>query len=101
MEKRYLLIESSELLQMVRNAVREEMTALQPKDEDKMLNTAEACKCWQPAITRQTLDSYVQKGYITRHFFGKKPVYSSQEIKKAAKEVRLYKPGNSISPISQ
>ena len=79
-----------DLLQKIRAIVKEEMKH-EEKQEEKLLSTAEACKLFQPAISRVTLHKWTSDGHLKRYDIGSRVYYKKSEILESAKSLKKYK----------
>jgi hypothetical protein len=80
-----------ELLSMIREVVKEELADTIRHQEEQLLNTDEACKCFSPVISRQTLSSYVKKGWVEQCKLGSTNYYKRSSIITSAKTVKRYR----------
>ena len=83
---------SEELSETIRQAVRDELMTLQPKDEiPRFLSRSEVSKLLK--ISLPTLQIYTEKGIIRGSRVGTRVLYSEEDVKEAVKEIpeRKYK----------
>jgi hypothetical protein len=80
------------LLQSLRSVIKEVIQAEQLNDlQEKLLSPAEACKIFQPKISKPTLASWSDKGLITERRMGGRIFYRYSELIEAAKTLKKYK----------
>jgi hypothetical protein len=80
------------LLQSLRSVIKEVIQAEQLNDlQEKLLSPAEACKIFQPKISKPTLSSWSNKGLINEHRLGGRIYYKYSELIEAAKTLKKYK----------
>ena len=85
-------IQLDTLLQSLRSIIKEEIQAEQLNDlKEKLLSPAEACKIFQPKISKPTLSSWTDKGLITEYRLGGRIFYRYSELIEAAKTLKKYK----------
>ena len=77
-----------DLKNIFREILREEMAS--NKVDEILLSNKEACKVFQPAISRVTLASWVKRGLIPSYVIGGRTYFKRSEIIKAAKELKRY-----------
>lgn len=84
-------ISSEEFFNSVRQIVKEE---LQNKSneliQDKLYSPKEACKLFEPSISRPTLESISKKGLLNKYHFGGKIFFKYSELMGALKSYRKY-----------
>ena len=84
-------IELSEFLSGFRSIIKEELQAQQKLQlEEKLLSPAEACKLFQPAISKQTLAAWTSQNLLQDHRFGGRVFYKYSEIIEAGKKLKRY-----------
>ncbi|MFN8291612.1 MAG: helix-turn-helix domain-containing protein [Chitinophagaceae bacterium] len=84
----------NELLDLVRQVVREEICiANKSNAEEKMLSAKEACKLFVPAITRPTLDKLCQNGLLSKHYVGSRIFFRKAEVLDSLKSYKRYVQG--------
>ena len=72
-----------------RTIVREELAAAKEKDlHEKYLSPEEVCNLFVPKITKPTLASYVDKGLVTKHYFGGRTWFRYSEILQTLKPAK-------------
>ena len=82
----------SELINQIRLVVQSEITANQKQQlEEKLLSPKEACKLFNPAISRPTLDSLSKQGLFTKYNLGGKVLFKYSEIINSLKTYKRYK----------
>lgn len=64
--------------------------------DDKLLSPAEACKLFQPAISKPTLASWDRQGLIKSYRIGNKVFYKYSELLESLKVLKRYKTKNSL-----
>jgi len=81
-----------QLINSFRQVVKEEIRAAGEKELlEKFFSPKEACKLFQPAITRQTLDAIAkQNGVLKKHYLGGKVFYKYSELIGAIKNYKRY-----------
>lgn len=85
-----ILTTSEELLQLIRPLFEELKNTIQPKEE-RLLSPAETCKLFNPPITKPTLTSWTEKGYLTAHQMGCRVYYKQSEVMSQATVIKKYK----------
>lgn len=60
------------------------------KIQSMLLSPAEACKLFNPAISRVTLHKWTKQGLIPSHRIGGRVFYKVSELVQAAKPIRKY-----------
>ncbi|MBS1599509.1 MAG: helix-turn-helix domain-containing protein [Bacteroidetes bacterium] len=58
---------------------------------EKLLSPSEACKLFQPSISKVTLDSWARKGLIKKHAIGGRVYFKYTEVMEALKSLKKYK----------
>jgi hypothetical protein len=80
-------------LQLLRSLVLEmkenQMKGYKEEDE-RLLSPLEACKLWIPNISKPTLHSWSERGWIPRHRIGGRIYYKKSEILAAITTCRKY-----------
>ena len=79
-----------ELSNLIRTTMKEELQNLLPI-EDNLISASEACKIFKPAITKNTLKSWVNQGLINEVRYNSRVYYRKSEIIKGSKEIKKYK----------
>ncbi len=77
------------LIARIREVVKDELIAAQPKDE-QLISVDEARKLFSPVISRPTLHAWTKKGLIPSHILGGRVFYKKSEVLGSAKEVKRY-----------
>lgn len=73
-------ISSNQLVELLRPMIREEVRLVMAEQEEKLISPAEACKLFKPAITKATLASWTEKGWLQEHRIGGRVYYLQSEI---------------------
>jgi hypothetical protein len=73
-------ISPSQLVELLRPMIREEVRLVMAEQEEKLISPAEACKLFKPAITKATLASWTEKGWLQEHRIGGRVFYLQSEI---------------------
>jgi hypothetical protein len=80
------------LLQSFRAIIKEEIKAEQLDQlQDKLLSPAEACKIFQPNISKVTLAKWTADGLIPDHRLGGRVFYKYSELIESLKTLKKYK----------
>lgn len=83
-----------ELLSQFRAIIKAEIKAEQQKEiGEKLLSPSEACRIFQPAISRVTLQAWTNADHLKRYDIGGRVYYRYSEIIEAAKTLKRYKVG--------
>ena|SRR5579872_868821 len=83
-----------ETLAAFRQILREELQAVQAEQlEAKLLSPAEACKLFQPAISRVTLGKWTADGLIPALKIGGRVWYKLSDLTEAGSRLKKYKAG--------
>ncbi len=70
----------------------QQLQHLTAKDnQDKYLSIDETRKMWKPAVSRQTIYGWQQKGLLQRHEINGKPYFLKSEILHACQTIQRYK----------
>lgn len=86
-----ILIPLSEVENMMRRVVKEELQVRQAEDrKEKLLSPEETCKLFQPAISKPTLESYAKKSLITKYYIGGRTWFKEGEVMEALKNIKKY-----------
>ena len=81
-----------DLLQSLRSIIKEEIQAEQLNDlKEKLLSPAEACKVFQPKISKPTLTKWSDNNLIPERRIGGRIFYKYSELVEAAKNLQKYK----------
>ena len=76
----------------IKEIIRAELVAQKKEDvKDLLLSGAEACKLFQPIISKVTLTSWVDQGLIPAHRIGGRVYYKYSEIMDSVKTLKKYK----------
>lgn len=79
------------LLELVPQAVHQGMKTFKEEQLlEKLLSPDETRKLFHPAISKPTLDSYAEKGYIQKHYLGGLTWYKYSEVMAALKTLKRY-----------
>lgn len=82
----------AELLAKFQEIVETAINAKQLKDVgEKLISPKEACKIFQPNISRVTLDLWAKDGKLIRYDIGRRVFFKYSEIIEAAKTLKRYK----------
>jgi hypothetical protein len=73
-------ISPNQLVELLRPMIREEVRLVMAEQEEKLISPAEACKLFKPAITKATLASWTEKGWLQEHRIGGRVFYLQSEI---------------------
>jgi len=71
--------------------IREEVRLLISEQEEKLISPAEACKLFKPAITKATLASWTEKGWLQEHRIGGRVFYLQSEILASTSKLGKYR----------
>lgn len=86
-----LPIPLEELLSKVTNIVTAAIADKDKKDfQEKLLSATEACKIFNPVISKVTLHRWTKDGLIPTHRVGGRIYYKHSEVIEAAKAVKKY-----------
>jgi predicted DNA-binding transcriptional regulator AlpA len=80
-----------ELKELIREAVREELSAREQKPDEKMLSINEVCKMFHPSVTRATVHNWSKRGLLKKYYIGRSVRFKYSEIMEAAKHLKKYK----------
>lgn len=84
-----------EILDGLRAIVKEEITSEQSKAfGEKLISPAEACKLFNPVISKVTLTAWTKAGHLKDYRLGGRVFYRQSEIIDAAKHLKKYKKVN-------
>lgn len=84
-------ITPEQLKEMMRGVVAEEVAKVIPEREEKLLSPADACKMFQPAISKSTLHNWTEKGLLQAHYLGGRKYYKQSEILSKLETLTRYK----------
>ncbi|HEY8658806.1 MAG TPA: helix-turn-helix domain-containing protein [Hanamia sp.] len=80
------------LLQSLRSIIKEEIQAEQLNElQEKLLSPAEACKIFQPKISKPTLTKWADNGLIQERKIGGRIFFKYSDLIEAAKTLKKYK----------
>ena len=81
----------SDLISQLREVVRQEIISAAAENEaEKMISPAEACKLFNPSITRPTLDKLVNEGKLQKHYVGSRVYFKKSDVFTALKSFKKY-----------
>lgn len=84
-------VPADQLVTMLRSVFREEIRAKQNEAlQERLLSPKETCKLFEPNISLVTLDSWADKGLLTKHHIGGRTYYKYSEIMASLKTIRKY-----------
>ncbi|MCA2854702.1 MAG: helix-turn-helix domain-containing protein [Chitinophagaceae bacterium] len=84
-----------EILDGLRAIVKEEITSEHSKAVgEKLISPAEACKLFNPIISKVTLTAWTKAGHLRDYRLGGRVFYRQSEIIEAAKHLKKYKKVN-------
>lgn len=90
----------NDLIEKFRSIVREEIAAHHQTDEEKLISADKACKIFDPSITRPTLQSWVDQGFLKSYRISGRVWFKHSEVVAGAKEIKKYKkPGEQKSTV--
>lgn len=69
-----------QLVESLRPMIREEVRLVFSEQEERLLSPAETCKLFIPAITKATLTSWTEKGWLQDHRIGSRVFYLKSEV---------------------
>ena len=84
-------ITPSELLEMFRPIIQDEIKKLKESELEKLLSPAEVCKTFQPPISKVTLSKWSSEGKLQDHRIGGRIFYKQSEILAALITLKKYK----------
>jgi len=79
------------LIELFRVMVKEEVSRIHDKQEERLLSPAETCKIFQPSISKVTLASWTKKDMLTEHRIGVRFHYKQSEVISKLSTLRKYK----------
>jgi hypothetical protein len=80
-----IVISKEELSEALRSIVREELTAIQPKEQNlKYLSREEVCTILK--ISMPTLNTYTKRGIVRGNKIGNRILYLESDLKEAVKD---------------
>jgi hypothetical protein len=81
-----------ELEQLFRSIVEDVINKkAQKEDDEKLISPAAAIKLFEPSISKTTLASWTQAGYLEKQRIGGKVYYHKKDVLSAAKTIKRYK----------
>ena len=84
-------ISAEQLIESLRPMIREEMRLVFSEQEERLLSPAETCKLFIPAITKATLTSWTEKGWLQDHRIGGRVFYLKSEVLASTLTLGKYK----------
>jgi len=84
-------ISPSQLVELLRPMIREEVRLVMAEQEEKLLSPAETCKLFKPAITKATLTSWTDQGWLQMHKIGGRNFYLQSEVLASTLKLGRYK----------
>lgn len=82
---------AEDLVELFRPMVQQELKALIDQQPERLLSPAEACKLFQPPITKPTLKAWTDKGLLQDHRIGGRVYYKQTEIISGMQTLKRYK----------
>jgi len=86
-------ISAEQLIESLRPMIREEVRLVFSEQEERLLSPAETCKLFIPAITKATLTSWTDKGWLQEHRIGGRVFYLKSEVLASTLTLGKYKNG--------
>lgn len=80
-----------QLVESLRPMIREEVRLVFSEQEERLLSPAETCKLFIPAITKATLTSWTEKGWLQDHRIGGRVFYLKSEVLASTLTLGKYK----------
>jgi hypothetical protein len=74
-----------------RPMIREEVRLVFSEQEERLLSPAETCKLFVPTITKATLTSWTEKGWLQEHRIGGRVFYLKSEVLASTLKLGKYK----------
>jgi len=84
-------ISIEQLVEHFRPMIREEVRLVFSEQDEKYISPAETCKLFIPAITKATLTSWTEKGWLQDHRIGGRVYYFKSEVLACSLTLRKYK----------
>lgn len=85
-------IPHEDLLKEFRQIIEEVVNAkLQNDIGEKLISPKEACRIFQPAISRVTIDAWTKAGHLKRYDLAGRVFYRYSEVIESAKTLKRYK----------
>lgn len=81
----------NDLIQEFRNIVREEINTKQQREDETLISADKACKIFDPAISRPTLQSWVDLSLIKSYRISGRVWFKHSEVIAAVKEIKKYR----------
>lgn len=82
----------SQMLEALRAIVKEEIQSQAESDlQERLLSPSEACKMFQPTISKPTLTSWTNQGLLKDYRIAGRVFYRYSEILEAGKHLKRYK----------
>jgi hypothetical protein len=86
-----VLVPLQELRSFFQDIVRNEVRSKAAEDlQEKLLSPEETCKLFTPAISKPTLESYYEKGYLQKYYLEGRTWYKYSEVLAALKTIKKY-----------
>ena len=82
---------ASDLIELFRVMVKDEINQMLEKQEEKLLSPAETCQLFQPKISKVTLTSWAAKGLLNDYRIGGRIYYKQSEILEKLTTLKKYK----------
>ena len=80
-----------QLVESLRPMIREEVRLVFSEQEERLLSPAETCKLFIPAITKATLTSWTEKGWLQDHRIGGRVFYLKSKVMASTLTLGKYK----------
>ena len=80
-----------QLVESLRPMIRQEVRLVFSEQEERLLSPAETCKLFIPAITKATLTSWTEKGWLQDHRIGGRVFYLKSEVLASTLTLGKYK----------
>lgn len=84
------------LIEQLRAIVKEEMSTESKGKEEKLISPDQACKIFDPAISKTTLNKWEHAGYLKLYRIGGRTYFRHSEIIEAAKTFKKYHVGKPV-----
>ena len=84
-------ISAEQLIESLRPMIREEVRLVFSEQEERLLSPAETCKLFIPAITKATLTSWTEKGWLQDHRIGGRVFYLKSKVMASTLTLGKYK----------
>ena len=84
-------ISAEQLIESLRPMIKEEVRLVFSEQEERLLSPAETCKLFIPAITKATLTSWTEKGWLQDHRIGGRVFYLKSEVMASTLTLGKYK----------